>query len=140
MYFIIFILFVFFIVWSWNSTKQFETPLYRIIFLIIGTVFVTLVTLILFQISKSGVNYPKEEMIGEVRKIILLIFVPINGFILLTQGANIISQVKSGIVSKENYNRKIKILIVICIILIIFECIYFKSIQNDIIKVIVSRQ
>ena len=85
MYFIIFILFVFFVVFAWNSTKDFETPVMRLSYIGVGTLFITVLTLIIFQFSRIGINYPKEEMIGEVRKIILLVFIPINGLIILTQ-------------------------------------------------------
>ena len=52
----------------------------RISFILVGTLFITILTLILFWVSKFGITYPKKEMVGEVRKIILLSFIPINGF------------------------------------------------------------
>ena len=81
--FIIFVLFVIYIVFVWNSTKEFENTIIRISYMLVGTLFITILTLILFLISKMGVEYPKQEMIGEVRKIVLLVFIPINGFILI---------------------------------------------------------
>ena len=114
--FIIVVLFIIYIVCAWNSTKEFENNLLRISFIFVGTLFITLLTLILFWISKIGVEYPKKEMIGEVRKIILLSFIPINGFIILTQTASIFAQAKSGMVSKEDMQKKIKRLVIIFII------------------------
>ena len=78
-------------------------------------------------------------MIGEVRKIILLSFIPINGFIILTQTASIFAQAKSGMVSKEDMQKKIKRLVIIFIILIVIEAIYFKNIQNGMIKIIQNK-
>ena len=138
-YFIVFLLFVVYIVWTWNSTKEFENNLLRISFIFVGTLFITLLTLILFWISKIGVEYPKKEMIGEVRKIILLSFIPINGFIILTQTASIFLLAKSGMVSKEDMQKKIKRLVIIFIILIVIEAIYFKNIQNGMIKIIQNK-
>ena len=103
--FIIVVLFIIYIVCAWNSTKEFENTLMRISFILVGTLFITLLTLILFWISKIGVQYPKKEMIGEVRRIILLSFIPINGFITLTQSASIFAQAKSGMVSKEEVDN-----------------------------------
>lgn len=137
---IIFILFVVYIIWTWNSTKEFETTLMRISYIAIGTIFIAIITWLLFVISKIGVEYPKEEMIGQVRKIVLLVFIPINGFIVLTQCSSIFSQVRSGIVSKEDLSKKIKIRLVILAMLIIFEVIYFKHIQYGIINVINVKQ
>ena len=140
MYFIITILFVVYIIWSWRSTEEFETPIMRILYIVIGTAFIIFVNLILFYISKIGITYPKEEMIGETRKIILLIFTPINGFVVLTQFASIFTKIKSGIISKEEMSKKLKIIFVIIAVLIILECIYFKNIQNGLIDVINARR
>ena len=74
-YFIITVLFIIYIVFAWNSKKEFETVLMRISFILIGTIFITILTLILFWISKMGITYPKREMVGEVRRIILLSFI-----------------------------------------------------------------
>ena len=137
--FIIVVLFIIYIVCAWNSTKEFENNLLRISFIFVGTLFITLLTLILFWISKIGVEYPKKEMIGEVRKIILLSFIPINGFLILTQTASIFAQAKSGMVSKEDMQKKIKRLVIIFIILIVIEAIYFKNIQNGMIKIIQNK-
>ena len=137
--FIIFVLFVVYIVFVWNSTKEFENIYIRVSFILIGTVFITILTLILFWISKIGVLYPKKEMIGEVRKIILLCFIPINGFIVLTQAASTFAQAKSGMISKEDMQKKIKRLVIIFIVLIVFEAIYFKNIQNVIIRIIQNK-
>ena len=138
-YFIIIVLFIIYIVCAWNSTKDFETILMRISFILVGTIFITILTLILFWISKIGITYPKKEMIGEVRRIILLSFIPINGFITLTQASTIFIQAKSGMVSKDDMQKKIKRLAIVFIILIAFEAIYFKNIQNGMIKIILSK-
>lgn len=138
-YFIITVLFIIYIVCVWNSTKEFETVLMRISFILIGTLFITILTLIIFWISKFGISYPKKEMVGEVRKIILLSFIPINGFITLTQTSTIFAQAKSGMVSKEDMEKKIKRLVIIFIVLVVFEVIYFKNIQNGMIKIIQNR-
>ena len=135
-YFIIGIMIFCYIIWTWRSTKELESYLMRASYLVIGTLFITIVTLILFQISKIGIEYPKQEMVGEVRKIILLIFVPINGLIVLTQSVSIFTQVKNNIISKKQLNKRIKILAIIFIEMIVFECFYFKSIQTGIISMI----
>ena len=138
--FIIFVLFVIYIVFVWYSTKEFENTTIRVSYILIGTLFITILTLILFWISKIGVEYPKREMIGEVRRIVLLVFIPINGFITLTQAASIFAQAKSGMVSKEDMEKKIKKVIIAFVVLIIVEVIYLKNIQNGMIRFIESVQ
>jgi len=138
--FIIFVLFIIYVVFVWNSTKEFENIIVRVSYIFIGTIFITILTLILFWISKIGVEYPKREMVSEVQRIVLLVFIPINGFITLTQVASIFTQAKSGMVSKEDMEIKIKRMIIIFIVLIIVEIIYFKNIQNGLIRFIESVQ
>lgn len=138
--FIIFVLFLVYVVFVWNSTKEFENIIIRVSYILIGTLFITFFTLIMFWISKMGVEYPKKEMVGEVRRIVLLVFIPINGFITLTQVASIFVQAKSGMVSKEDMEKKIKRMIIIFVVLIIVEVIYFKNIQNGMIRFIESVQ
>ena len=75
-------------------------------------------------------------MVGEVRNWILLIFVPLNGFIILPQIARLIGLIKAEETTKEDFQKKVRRFLIIFIILIIFECIYFKSIQNGIINFI----
>ena len=137
--FIIVVLFIIYIVCAWNSTKEYENILIRISFVFVGTLFIAMLTFVLFLISKIGVEYPKKEMIGEVRRIILLSFIPINGFLILTQSASIFAQAKSGMVSKEDMQKKIKRLAIIFIVLIVFEAIYFKNIQNGMIRIIQNK-
>ncbi len=135
-YFIIFILFVIYIIWTWRSTEGFETIAMRISYIAIGTIFITIITLFLFGISRIGVPYPKDEMIGEVRKIVLLIFIPINGFIVLTQFSSVVANIKSGLVSKEEMSKRIKRLVIVFSVMIILECVYFRHIQAGLIQII----
>ena len=135
-YVIIIILFFVYLSWTWNNTKAFEGNFTRISYIIIGTLFITLATYIIFLISKSGITYPHVEMIGKIRNIILLTFVPINGFITLPQIANTIEKIKNDNITAEQLKRRIVIFIIIVLLIVIFECSYFKNIQNGIIQVI----
>ena len=139
-YFIIFILFVAYILWTWHSSAQIESMVTRISFIGIGTLFIALVTFLLFSFSQIGVDYPVEEMAGSVRSIVLLIFIPINGFVIIPQIFNYIGGTKNGTISEENKGKVIRRICIIAVILIIFECIYFKNIQTGIINYINIRQ
>ena len=132
-YGVIVILFVVYFCWTWNNTKDYETNFHRILYTVIGTGIIALGTYIIFLISKRGINYPYVEMIGKVRNIILLIFVPINGFIISPQIARTIGRIKKDNITNEELKRKIILFIIITIIVITIECSYFKNIQNGII-------
>ena len=138
-YLMIFVLFLVHIFWTWNNTRGFEGNFTRISYIVIGTLFVTLLTYVIFLLSRNNVKYPNENMIGDVRNIILLTFVPINSFIILPQMAKIIDRVKNDELSGESLKNKILIFGIMVIIIIIIEVIYFKSIQNGIINIINSK-
>ena len=68
--------------------------------------FLVIITLIIFNFSKIGLVYPDERMIKEVRNIVILIFVPINGFISLPHIANIKSKIASSM-DNDKIKRRI---------------------------------
>ena len=134
-YILIIVLFAVYILWTWNNTKSFEGILNRISYLCIGTVFIALATYIIFNISNNGVNYPEEEMEKLVRNMILLVFIPMNGFCVLPQIGNIIGKIKNDEISNEKLKRKIITFVISIIILIIFEIFYLKNTQTQIIAI-----
>ena len=138
-YIIIVVLFAVLLFWTWNNEKSFEKRSSKIIFMIVGLVALSVVTLIIFNISKSGIEYPNIDILKEVRKIALLIFTPVNGYLSLPHIANIKYEIDEG---KDDKKTKTKIIIlgVIIIIATILEIIYLKDFQNGIINILNSNR
>ena len=128
----ILILFIVLILWTWSSTRNFENTFSRVIYILGGVVINFLITLIVFSISKSRINYPSIKVMKEIRKIMLLTFIPLNGIITMPFIANIINKIKDG----ENQKKRILIISIISILVIIIEIFYFQNIQNGILKMI----
>lgn len=133
-YLIIILIFAIYIVWTWNSTEQFKQKSTKILFIIVGTLFISVLTLILFSFSKIGIEYPKLEMMKDVRKIILLVFIPINGFFILPQIANIVNIKMEESETNEQIRRRITKLGITLLVIIIIECMYFKNMQTGLIN------
>jgi len=129
------ILFLVYLFWTWNSTKGFEGKFSRVAYTIIGTIVLILLTYIIFIISKKGIIYPHREMSKLIRNIILLIFVPINGFITLPHIANTIEKIKKDEFTGKQFKTRLIIFIILIIVVFILECFYFNSIQNRIIQI-----
>ena len=55
-YLIIILVFAIYVIWTWNSTQAFKQNGTRILYIIVGTIFVSLLTLILFYFSKIGIE------------------------------------------------------------------------------------
>ena len=107
-YFIIAVLFVVLIFWTWNNTKDFEETSKRVFFIVVGIVIVAVITLIYFTISKISITYPKVEMVNQVRKMVVLLFTPINGYLSLPHIASLKIQIK--LKTEENSKLKKKII------------------------------
>ena len=138
-YFIIAVLFVVLILWTWNNTRDFEETSERIIFIVVGIILTVVVTLIYFTISKIGITYPKAEMVKMVRKMVVLLFAPINGFLSLPHIASLKMKIKLKTEDEEKLKKKIIILGVVFIVATIVEINYMKDFQNGIIQMLNSK-
>lgn len=135
-YFIIVVLYAVLIFWTWNNTKDFEENPQRIIFITCGIIVLGIVTLLIFNLSKIGVEYPNKEILTGVRRIAVLLFIPINGFLSLPHIAKIKSDISLGTVEDEKNKKRIIILGIVMIATIIIEVFYLKDFQNGIIQIL----
>ena len=132
-YFIIIILFIVLFLWVWNNTKDFEDNSKKIIFSIVGLIFLFIITFIIFNISKIGITYPNKEILKQIRRIAILLCVPINGYLSLPHIAKIVSDIKTNSIDEEKSKKRIIVLSIIIVIAIIFEICYLKDFQKGII-------
>lgn len=139
-YLIIFILFGVLIFWTWNNTKDYETNTQKIRFIAIGLMFLYIISLVIFKISKIGVNYPSKEIVTQVQKMAMFVFVPINGFLSLPHIASIMSAIKLKTQEEDKIKRKIIVWGIIIIVTIFIEIIYLKQFQNGIIILLNSKK
>ena len=121
--------------WTWNSAKLFENNKTKVTYIAIGVVIMAILTFIIFSISKAGVSYPNDNMVSPIRNMLLLIFIPVNGFFVMPYLAMQFGKLNSGQIKKPNFRKKIITIIAIFIIVLIIECSYFKSIQNGILSI-----
>lgn len=135
-YIVIAVLFGVLIAWTWNNSKSFQANNKKITFILVGLAILFIITFIIFSISGIGISYPNNEIMKQVRKIAILIFMPVNGFLSLPHIANIKAEVEKGNYEQEKLKRKIIIFGIVWLILIIFEIIYLKDFQNGIIQIL----
>lgn len=135
-YIVIAVLFGVLIAWTWNNSKSFQANNKKITFILVGLAILFIITFIIFSISGIGISYPNNEIMKQVKKIAILIFMPVNGFLSLPHIANIKVEVEKGNYEQEKLKRKIIIFGIVWLILIIFEIIYLKDFQNGIIQIL----
>ena len=138
-YFIIIVLFTVLVMWTWNNVKDFENNTEKIKFIIIGLIILFICTIIIFAISKTGIKYPNDEVLKQVRCIAIFLCVPINGYISLPHIAKIKSDIYTNTVDEEKSKKRIIFLAAIIIIVTIFEIFYLKDFQKGIINNLVNK-
>lgn len=130
---IIAIMIVILIGWTWSSLGNINKK-QKIIYIICGIVVVYIFTSIIYGISKIGIIYESQEAKYLIQRIFVLIFTIINGYLLLPYIFRKIDGINNNEIQKETLYKSIKKIIIAIIILFIIEIIYFKNIQNGILK------
>lgn len=120
--------------WTWVNLSVIEKK-QKIIYIVISLIIIYVITLIVFAISKSGVEYQNEDMVGYIQAIIVSTFTVVNGFIGMQYIAKIFGKLYNNEITKEQATKRLIIISVIFLICIIIECGYMKDIQNGILKI-----
>ena len=132
------IVFIVVAIWTWNNLE--DTEKYKkLIFIIIGLIISYVITLIIFNISKNGVQYRNHESEIAVQNMLVAIFTSINSLVLIPYSAKIHKKLQKKEIKKYKFQRKILLIVTILIICGIFECGYLKDTQKGILKIYESR-
>ena len=135
---IIIILLLVLLGWTWHNLGTFENKT-KIICIVSGLVIVYIITFIIFNISKVGINYENKEILKLVQTIFVILFTIINGYILLPYIFKKLEQIDNDEIEKEKLVKGIVILLVLFIFIAIFEVSYLGSIQSGILDMIKRR-
>ena len=131
-YIVISILFLVLIGWTWSNLTRIKRNK-KIMYIIISLIIIGIITFLICMISQIGVEYENDKMIAPVRNILVAVFTPINGFVIVQYIARILGRINVGTISQEEAKKKFIIIFVIFIIFAIIECLYMRSIQGGII-------
>lgn len=123
---------------SWKNLDGIENKS-KIIFIFVGIVITSIITLIIFNISKKGINYNSNEIMVDVKNMIVSIFTALNGVVFIPNFSRIYIKFRNKDI--ENSKIKFNILIVGAILVgvIFFECSYFNNIQKGILQIYNSK-
>lgn len=122
------------IAWTWQSLGLIGKTR-KVAFILIGIIFMYLITLIAFQITKGEIKYENLEMQKQVQNMIVAIFSGINGMIVMPQVGKMLDKINENEIEKQELVKRIGILVIVFIICLIFEIGYMKEIQRGILKV-----
>ena len=122
----------------WTSLEN-EGKTKKISIIIIGILAMFLITNIIFNISKSTINYENIELQKNMRQIILWLFTGLNSLFLPVTIRNIV-KTKNGEQDENALKVKILVLAIIFILVMILECGYIKDIQEKTINIYQSHK
>lgn len=122
----------------WTSLEN-EGKTKKISIIIIGILATFLITNIIFNISKSTINYENIELQKNMRQIILWLFTGLNSLFLPVTIRNIV-KTKNGEQDENALKVKILVLAIIFILVMILECGYIKDIQEKTINIYQSNK
>lgn len=85
-------MFLILISWTWHNLGDIE-KIKKIITMIVLFVLIYIVTLIVFNISKSDILYNSKEAMENVKTILVLLFTMVNGLIIMPFIAKILNKI-----------------------------------------------
>ena len=91
--------------------------------------------LILFNISSANIDYEKIEMKNDIRKMLVLVFTPINALFLMPSFAKILNEIKNNEIEKEKQKFRILKILIIFVIVLIIEYNYLVNTQIGIMEI-----
>ena len=110
----------------------------RLIFVVVGLAIMYALTSIVYWISTNGIEITEVSETG--KNLITFLFVPINGLIMLPLLAKSYYKYKTGGLDKSVLLKRGAVLGVLLFIVLIFECMYFKNIQEQVVRLIQENQ
>ena len=127
------IIFLVLIGWMWHSLGNIET-LTKIGCIVGGLIAVYILTFIIFNISRIGINYESIETMKAIRRVYVVLLTIVNGYVILPFVFRKLNQINNEEIEKEKVLKSLIILAIIIVILFIFEIIYFGNIQGNILS------
>ena len=128
------ILFAVLIACTWHELGDVENKI-KIIYIVLGLLIIAFITLIIFNISSSNINYEKLEMKNDIKKMLVLVFTPVNELFLMPSFAKLFDKIKNKEIKREKLKFEILKLLVIFIIVIIIEYNYLINTQLGIMEI-----
>lgn len=129
---IAFIIFIIACIAIYHNTNSYE-PSKRIIYIIIGTIIMYLLTSILCSINTKGLEVKNEAALNDTVSVIKYIFTPINSMIVLSFLGNIFGKLKEQVIDGTKAGKSIIILLIAFFVIIIFETSYIGSFINGLL-------
>ena len=129
------ILFIILLIWNWHNLVSIDKSK-KILYSIIEIIVLGFITFVIYQISKSNIQYPNDEARKAVRNMLIILFTGINGCILLPYISRTLSKLTENEIDTKSLRKRLLIIVIALIIISIIETSYMASIQQGTLDVV----
>ncbi len=130
----IIMMYIILIIWCNHNLENMETYK-KIIFIATGILVIYVLTNITFNISKNGIGYPNNNMVGNIKNILVWVFTGVNAIFILPYLSTKLKAVYQEELKVEQFIKKTVILIIVLVVLLTLECGYMKDTQKVILEI-----
>ena len=111
-------MFLILISWTWHNLGDIE-KIKKIITMIVLFVLIYIVTLIVFNISKSDILYNSKEAMENVKTILVLLFTMVNGLIIMPFIAKILNKISCNDIDYNDAKKSFLVIFIVFVYMVI---------------------
>ena len=136
-YLTILIIYVVLILWSLNNLGKMPIAK-KIIYILVNLLIVFIFTNISYIISKQNIQYESQEIMNNIKTVLLLLFTGINGIITIPISCKQISELQEENIDKTKFTKRIISIFVVLLIIAYLECGYMETTQKGILQIMTN--
>ena len=136
-YLTILIIYVVLILWSLNNLGKMPIAK-KIIYILVNLLIVFIFTNITYIISKQNIQYESQEIMNNIKTVLLLLFTGINGIITIPISCKQISELQEENIDKTKFTKRIILIFVVLLIIAYLECGYMETTQKGILQIMTN--
>ena len=120
--------------WMWNSLRDIENSK-KATFMVAGLIVMYILTFIIFNISKSGVEYKNKESMNMIRTVLVAVFTLVNSYIVLPFTFKRLDRIDKNEMEASKLKKSIIIILAVILVISVFEVSYLNSVQQGIMSI-----
>ena len=137
-YLTIFIIYMVLVLWS--SYNLGRLPISKkIIYIVIQLVIVFVITNISYIVSKQNIEYQSQDIMNNIKFVLILIFTGVNGLLLIPISCKQIEKYEEENIDRTRLLKRLVLNFILLIIISYFECEYMTTTQKGILQIITNK-
>ena len=136
-YLTILIIYIVLTLWSLNSLERMPIAK-KIIYILANLLIIFIITNISYITSKENIQYESQEIMNNIKTVLLLLFTGINGIITITITCKQITKLQEENIDKVQFIKRIIIIFVVLLIIVYLECGYMETTQKGILQIMTN--